>query len=153
MARISDSGQNPAQPLHWAGLFVEPLALLGRIAAALFYPQLRIGRAAFARGLLLWLLAGTAGYLLMDPIADAQWISDAALTHIARAYGWAYGLLSAGVTVLAARRVHDWGLAGAWALLLSAPGLNMLFLAACLFIPGREAGRAWPKAGEDGAVV
>ncbi|WP_418862328.1 DUF805 domain-containing protein [Sutterella wadsworthensis] len=48
--------------------------------------------------------------------------------------------------MLCARRAHDFGLSGAWALLLSAAGINILFLLACLCLPGRPEGLAWPRA-------
>ena len=99
-----------------------------------------------AIGLVGWLLAAAAAYALMDPIADAAWISDSAILVIAKIYGWAAGLWSIGVTVLCARRAHDFGLSGAWALLLSAAGVNILFLLACLCLPGRPEGLAWPRA-------
>lgn len=139
--------QNPAWQNDRAGFFVRIFALLGRLALLLFCPQARVGRLAFAAGLAGWCAAGWAGYALMDPIADAEWISDAAIVRIAALYGWAATLWNVGVTVLAARRAHDWGVSGAWALLLSAPGLNLLFLAACLLLPGRPEGRIWPEAG------
>ena len=103
-----------------AGMGLRLLALLGSVVLTLFNPQVRIDRRGFAIGLVGWLLAAAAAYALMDPIADAAWISDSAILVIAKIYGWAAGLWSIGVTVLCARRAHDFGLSGAWALLLSA---------------------------------
>lgn len=129
-----------------AGMGLRLLALLGSVVLTLFNPQVRIDRRGFAIGLVGWLLAAAAAYALMDPIADAAWISDSAILVIAKIYGWAAGLWSIGVTVLCARRAHDFGLSGAWALLLSAAGVNILFLLACLCLPGRPEGLAWPRA-------
>ena len=75
-----------------------------------------------------------------ESVAERRGIS------VAKIYGWAAGLWSIGVTVLCARRAHDFGLSGAWALLLSAAGVNILFLLACLCLPGRPEGLAWPRA-------
>lgn len=129
-----------------AGMGLRLLALLGSVVLTLFNPQVRIDRRGFAIGLVGWLLAAAAAYALMDSIADAAWISDSAILVIAKIYGWAAGLWSIGVTVLCARRAHDFGLSGAWALLLSAAGVNILFLLACLCLPGRPEGLAWPRA-------
>lgn len=92
-----------------AGMGLRLLALLGSVVLTLFNPQVRIDRRGFAIGLVGWLLAAAAAYALMDPIADAAWISDSAILVIAKIYGWAAGLWSIGVTVLCARRAHDCG--------------------------------------------
>ena len=143
-----DSGlmKNPAWNDPTAGIFLRALALLGGIVLVLFNPQVRVDRRGFAVGLAGWAAAAAAAYLLMDPIADAEWISDQAIVVIAQIYSWAAGLWSVGVTVLFARRAHDFGISGAWALLLSAAGLNVIFILVCLLAPGRPEGEAWPKA-------
>lgn len=92
-----------------AGMGLRLLALLGSVVLTLFNPQVRIDRRGFAIGLVGWLLAAAAAYALMDPIADAAWISDSAILVIAKIYGWAAGLWSIGVTVLCARRAHVLG--------------------------------------------
>ena len=75
-----------------AGMGLRLLALLGSVVLTLFNPQVRIDRRGFAIGLVGWLLAAAAAYALMDPIADAAWISDSAILVIAKIYGWAAGL-------------------------------------------------------------
>ena len=62
-----------------AGMGLRLLALLGSVVLTLFNPQVRIDRRGFAIGLVGWLLAAAAAYALMDPIADAAWISDSAI--------------------------------------------------------------------------
>ncbi|WP_295480766.1 DUF805 domain-containing protein [uncultured Sutterella sp.] len=125
---------------------VQTLALVGRVFLLLFNPQVRTGRLGFLRGLALWAAAGAAAWLLMDPIADAQWISDAALVVIARIYAWAAGLWSVALMVLAARRCHDLGWSGAWALLMGVPFTNVALGVLLLFLPGDpEARRLWSE--------
>ena len=70
-----------------AGMGLRLLALLGSVVLTLFNPQVRIDRRGFAIGLVGWLLAAAAAYALMDPIADAAWISDSAILVIAKIYG------------------------------------------------------------------
>ena len=67
-----------------AGMGLRLLALLGSVVLTLFNPQVRIDRRGFAIGLVGWLLAAAAAYALMDPIADAAWISDSAILVIAK---------------------------------------------------------------------
>ncbi|MDO5532055.1 DUF805 domain-containing protein [Sutterella sp.] len=117
------------------------LAVLGKLFLAAFNPQVRAGRGQFARGLALWGACGVAGWLSLDPVADATWISDEAIVVIARVYSWATALWSIGLFVLLARRCHDWALGGGWAFLLCVPGLNVLLIAAALFVPGRPTAR------------
>lgn len=125
---------------------VRALALLGRLFLLLFNPQVRTDRLGFLRGLALWAAAGAAAWLLMDPIADAEWISDAALVVIARIYAWAAGLWSVALMVLAARRCHDLGWSGAWALLMGVPFTNVVLGLLLLSLPGDpEASRLWSE--------
>ena len=129
-----------------AGMGLRLLALLGSVVLTLFNPQVRIDRRGFAIGLVGWLLAAAAAYALMDPIADAAWISDSAILVIAKIYGWAAGLWSIGVTVLCARRAHDLGSRGPGHCCSLQPVSISSFLLACLCLPGRPEGLAWPRA-------
>ena len=51
----------------------------------------------------------------------------------------------AALMAMLARRAHDWGLSGAWALLAEVPVANILLIVAALTVPGRPGGRAWPS--------
>ena len=142
--------KGPTGPLPSPGcggpVFVRALALLGRLFLLLFNPQVRTDRLGFLRGLALWAAAGAAAWLLMDPIADAEWISDAALVVIARIYASAAGLWSAALMVLAARRCHDLGWSGAWALLMGVPFTNVALGLLLLCLPGDpQARRLWSE--------
>lgn len=123
-------------------------ALLGALFMRLYWPQCRIGRVTFAKGFALWALLGGAGYWLLDPIADAAWISDETIVAIAKALPWLTGAWMLALMALLARRAHDWGLSGAWALLAEVPIANLVLIAAALFLPGRPEGRRWPQASE-----
>lgn len=126
--------------------FVRALALVGRLFLLLFNPQVRTSRLGFLRGLALWAAAGAGAWLLMDPIADAEWISDAALVVIARIYAWAAGLWSVVLMVLAARRCHDLGWSGAWALLMGVPFTNIALGLLLLLLPGdAQARHMWSE--------
>lgn len=136
--------------LYRAGAGLAPavsvFAWLGSLFLRIFNPQVRADRRTFARGLLIWSAFGLLGWLLMDPIADAEWISDEALLRIAMVYSWAYGFWSFALFVLAARRCHDCGLSGGWALLVGIPLVNIFVLAAGLFLPGaKDAELVWKK--------
>lgn len=125
---------------------VSAFAWFGLFFLRVFNPQIRADRAAFARGLILWAALGVAAWLLMDPIADAEWISDKALLRIAMIYSWASGFWSFALFVLTARRCHDCGISGGWALLVGIPLVNLLVLAAGLSLPGsRDAALVWKK--------
>ncbi len=126
-------------------MLVEALAGLGRLALRIYGTQRRSTRSDFAAGLAVWMAFGAAAWLLIDPIADADWLSDAAVERIARVLSalallWEFALLA-----LVARRCHDWGLAGGWALMIAVPPFNLCLIAAALALPGRSAGRFWPR--------
>lgn len=138
---LSELGGEPPRP-------VRALAAAARLCVRIYDPQARSGRLVFSRELALWCAAGLAAWLSLDPIADAEWISDEAVVKIAAALPWAAQLWSAALFSIAARRCHDLGLSGAWALLLSMPPVCALCLPVLLLAPGRSAGRAWPERAE-----
>ena len=112
---------------------VSTFAWLGLFFLRVFNPQVRADRAAFARGLIIWASLGAAAWMLMD-------------LRIAMVYSWASGFWSFALFVLTARRCHDCGISGGWALLVGIPLVNLLVLAAGLFLPGaREAELVWKK--------
>ena len=114
----------------------------------LYWPQCRIGRADFLKAFLLWAMIGAGGYSLLDPIADAAWISDEMIVVIAEALPWLTGIWMLALMAMLARRAHDWGLSGGWALLAEVPVANLLLILAALTVPGRPAGRVWPSLDE-----
>ena len=65
-------------------------------------------------------------WLMINPIADAEFISDEMLTWIGRfVYPLLINLILIFMTVSAARRLHDAGHSGAWALFVMCPGANI----------------------------
>lgn len=130
--------------------WITGLALLGHLVLRIYDPRRRDGRLAFLRGLFVWALLGGCAYALIDPIADAEWISDRALCAIASVYAALSGFWMAALLALCARRAHDLGLSGAWALIVAAPGANAFFLLLALALPGRAVARdLWPESGRD----
>lgn len=131
---------------------MKPLEALGRLALAVYYPQVRTGRAVFAAELALWAAAGLSVWSLLDPIADAAWISDAMLVRIAQVVAVLAGFWNAALFSICARRLHDLGLSGSWALMNAVPGGTIALVVLGLSLPGRSAGRVWPeRAGFSGA--
>ncbi len=124
---------------------MKPLEALGRLALAVYYPQVRTGRAVFAAELALWAAAGVSVWGLLDPIADAEWISDAMLVRIAQVVAVLAGFWNAALFPICARRLHDLGLSGSWALLNAVPGGTIALFVLGLAVPGRRAGRVWPE--------
>jgi uncharacterized membrane protein YhaH (DUF805 family) len=120
---------------------------LVRLAYA-FYPQRRSTRAQFARDLAAAAALLTLLWLSLDPIADAQWISDAALEKIGLyAVPLCVNLIFCFLLAACARRLHDLGASGAWALLLAVPAVNMVFVILLLALPGRPYPTGWPRGG------
>ncbi len=123
------------------------LGRAGTLAARVWNPQRRTSRRAFARELAVWMVFGLAGWLSLDPIADAEWISDEALIEIAKFFSIVAELWVFAFFALAARRAHDLGLSGAWAFLGCAAVTLPLMVVLGLLLPGRTAGCRWPAVG------
>lgn len=78
-----------------------------------FCPQFRSGRRLYALETTGALLAGLFLWLMINPIADAEFISDEMLTWIGRfVYPLLINLILIFMTVSAARRLHDAGHSG-----------------------------------------
>lgn len=123
-------------------------AWVGEGFLTVYDPQRRSSRARFARETLLWALLGLAGWLSLDPIADAAWISDEMLVAVARAVSWCALAWSAALFPMLARRFHDAGMSGAWSGLALIPCGTPFLIAAALLLPAHPSGRAWPRAEE-----
>ena len=149
MARSTDDNKSlmARSALRPSHLLYVPAAL-GALFMRLYWPQCRMGRRAFLKGFAIWALLGIGSYQLLDPIADAAWISDEAIVAVARALPWLTGAWMLALMAMLARRAHDWGLSGAWALLAEVPVANILLIVAALTVPGRPGGRAWPSCDE-----
>ena len=81
---------------------------------------------------------------LMDPIADAEFISDEMLEVIAlRVIPVVVNLLLLFMTASCARRMHDIGLSGAWGLLMLMPVFNVPMLVFSLCWPGSPLPTGW----------
>lgn len=111
-----------------------------------FCPQFRTGRRFYARETVLGLLFAWGLWMTMDPVADATFISDEALVWIGRlVYPLFINLLLVFMTMSAARRLHDIGHGGAWALLMLMPGLNVLLVLYLLIRPGSCRPTGWRR--------
>lgn len=110
------------------------------LICALFSPKGRIDRRGFARGLALLGALALGVWQLLDPIADAEWISDAALLWIGQGISVLSGFWIIALLALSARRAHDLGLSGAWGLLVAVPPINLPALLLGLVLPGGLSG-------------
>lgn len=103
-----------------------------------FCPQMRSRRATYARDLLYTALGALFLVLLTEAAVAAVWIPDALIQRwVAPMLSVLTNLLIIYATVSAARRLHDIGLSGAWALLVMVPVLNILAAVLLLCWPGR----------------
>lgn len=115
---------------HSAGL---TLAAVGRF----FHPGYRLGRKGFslqAAGMIVFLLAFRA---LAHWLEGALWIPDAWIEALAP---WASAMLDGWMLAfmaVCARRLHDAGVSGAWAFLLTIPLLQVLLVLLCLVWPAK----------------
>ena len=110
----------------------------------LFCPQFRCGRREYARETAGLALTVCALWSLMDPIADAEFISDGMLEVIAlRGIPVVVNLLLLFMTASCARRMHDIGLSGAWGLLMLMPVFNVPVLVFALCWPGSPLPTGW----------
>lgn len=118
---------------------------LVRLAYA-FCPQRRSGRAQFARDLAAAAALLALLWLSLDPIADAEWISDGAIEKIGLyAVPLCVNLIFCFLLAACARRLHDLGASGAWALLLALPAVNVIMTVLLLALPGRPYPTGWPR--------
>lgn len=78
---------------------------------------------------------------LMDPLAPSTYQAILAL----QAGAWA--VVALGAVAAAVRRLHDLQQTGWWALVLLAPGLNLVFALFLLVAPGVRNGRGTPQPG------
>lgn len=108
------------------------------LICALFSPKGRTDRRGYARGLVLLGAAAWGVWQLLDPIADAEWIPDAALLWIGQGISILSGFWLIALFALSARRAHDLGLSGAWGLLAAVPPINLGALVLGLMLPGRS---------------
>ena len=112
-----------------------------------FCPQFRSGRRLYAQETTGALLAGLFLWLMINPIADAEFISDEMLTWIGRfVYPLLINLILIFMTVSAARRLHDAGHSGAWALFVMCPGANIFLMLYLLLRPGVSRPTGLPSA-------
>lgn len=118
---------------------------LVRLAYA-FCPQRRSGRAQFARDLAAAAALLALLWLSLDPIANAEWISDGAIEKIGLyAVPLCVNLIFCFLLAACARRLHDLGASGAWALLLAVPAVNVIMTVLLLALPGRPYPTGWPR--------
>ena len=111
-----------------------------------FCPQFRSGRRLYAQETTGALLAGLFLWLMINPIADAEFISDEMLTWIGRfVYPLLINLILIFMTVSAARRLHDAGHSGAWALFVMCPGANIFLMLYLLLRPGVSRPTGWRR--------
>ena len=117
---------------------------LGLRVALLFCPQFRSSRAVFCRE-----MAGLAAsvwlfWQSLTLIADALWISDETIIFLSRyAVPLIVNLMLIFLVAACARRLHDIGLAGAWAIWALMPGLNVLLVGFARCWPGRRGPTGW----------
>lgn len=117
-----------------------------------FCPQFRSGRRLYAQETTGALLAGLFLWLMINPIADAEFISDEMLTWIGRfVYPLLINLILIFMTVSAARRLHDAGHSGAWALFVMCPGANIFLMLYLLLRPGVSRPTDWRRLEEAAA--
>lgn len=117
-----------------------------------FCPQFRSGRRLYALETTGALLAGLFLWLMINPIADAEFISDEMLTWIGRfVYPLLINIILIFMTVSAARRLHDAGHSGAWALLVICPGANIFLMLYLLLRPGVARPTGWRRLEEAAA--
>lgn len=114
---------------------VHLLACVGEGFLCIYNPQCRTSRKRFAKEVLLWLSFGLLGWLSLDPIADAEWISDEMIVVIARVVGVLAAAWSAALFPMLARRFHDAGFSGAWAGLALLPMCTPVLLVVAWMLP------------------
>ena len=141
MARSTDDNKSlmARSALRPSHLLYVPAAL-GALFMRLYWPQCRMGRRAFLKGFAIWALLGIGSYQLLDPIADAAWISDEAIVAVARALPWLTGAWMLALMAMLARRAHDWGLSG----VDFTAGINQPTYEYYIDFASRN-GRAWPS--------
>ncbi len=111
-----------------------------------FCPQFRSGRRLYACETAASLAGVLILWLLINPIADAEFISDEILMWIGRiVYPLCFNLILIFMTVSAARRLHDAGHSGAWAFLMICPGANFFLMLYLLLRPGLEQPTGWRR--------
>ena len=120
--------------MHWSRLAIG------------FCPQFRTGRRLYAYETAGALLAGLILWLMINPIADAEFISDEMLMWIGRVvYPLFINLILIFMTVSAVRRLHEAGHSGAWALFVICPGANLFLMLYLLLRPGVERPTGWRR--------
>ena len=122
------------------------LEAVGAGFVRVYSPQRRSGRRLYAKELALWAAVGAAAYELMMLAADSPFVSDDAIAALARMLPWLIEFWTMALLSIAARRCHDLGLSGGWALLTQVPIAGAVVIAAGLLLPSRPEGRIWPRA-------
>lgn len=127
-------------------------AAVGALFVRVYGPQCRTDRRAYVRETAVWTAAGLVVYELLMFCADSPWVSDEVIEALARALPWMMQCWWAALLSIAARRCHDLGISGGWALLTQVPVLGELLIIAGALLPSRPEGRFWPRAGGVGGL-
>lgn len=115
-----------------------------------YSPQRRSSRRLYAKEVAFWAAVGAAAYKLMMLAADSPMVPDDAIVALSRMLPWLIQFWTTALLSIAARRCHDLGLSGGWALFTQVPIAGAVVIAAGFLLPSRLEGRIWPRA--DGAV-
>lgn len=126
-------------------------AAVGALFVRIYAPQCRTDRRAYVRETAVWAASGLVVYELLMLSADSPSVPDEVIAALARALPWLMQCWWAALLAIAARRCHDLGLSGGWALLTQVPVLGELVIIAGALLPSRPEGRFWPRAGGVGA--
>ncbi len=126
------------------------LQVAGQWLAALYNPQRRVGRSAYARSLFAAALLYAALWSGSMALADCEsLVSDAAILWLARyPVPLLTNLLLFFTMAATARRLHDMGCNGAAALLLCLPETWLVLIPLALVVPSTERAVCFARASD-----